>query len=57
MKQEILTTFPSLWMPLCALALFMALFIGFAAYIYFIERESSITYKENIPFHDEENHS
>lgn len=55
MKQEVLKNFPDVWMTLLALGLFMALFIGFAIYVYFVERKSSITHKENIPFQVEEN--
>jgi cbb3-type cytochrome oxidase subunit 3 len=50
MKQEALLQFQNLWMTVGALAIFMTLFIAFAVYVFFVERKSTLKYKENIPF-------
>jgi hypothetical protein len=54
MKQEILTQFPDLWMPLTALGLFLSLFVGFAVYVYFLEPKSKIDLKANLPLGGDE---
>ncbi len=50
MKQEALLQFQNIWMTVGALAIFMTLFIAFAIYVFFIERKSTLQYKETIPF-------
>ena len=49
MKQEILTQFPDLWMPLTALGLFVSLFVGFSVYVYFLEPKKQIDLKASLP--------
>jgi hypothetical protein len=54
--KETVIHFPNTWMTISALTIFMALFIGFVIYVYFLEGKKSQNYKESIPFQVEEGH-